>query len=97
MGQNNNAFSRSRVMFAAIMGILSNGGASFEQQHAIDQLAPYQSRGHGGKFRNGGVRHKIYAKMVRNNGGGTDNSLVVGSRECARRVRQALAISGKLS
>ena len=79
MGQQHNAFARSRAMHHAILTIMAAGGSELTQRLAIDVLGPYKSRGHGGKFGRRGSRPNF-------DSGSANNKPHQGVRECARRV-----------
>ena len=76
-----NAFKRSKEMFAAIQVLTSTGLQGLNLQSAIQELGEYGSRGHGGKF------HKRHANA--HNFHSSKYQPHQGKQEIARRLRQA--------
>lgn len=81
-----NAFSRSRKLFAAIMAITMNGDGPLLQQFAINSLPAYKSRGKGGK-------HKAHRSRPNFNSGSSTTQKRHGDRETTRRYCQIASLT----
>jgi hypothetical protein len=80
--KNDNAFARSRAMFAAISALIAQGLKGFELQQQVNVMRPYKSRGKG--------RGKAFDRQRHGNPPGMNYGVPAcgGAREIARRKRQ---------